>query len=264
MEKIKGRLMSVAACWMHCRRYFAVAVMVACDVLKMWDGRSEEEILGQPAVKALLTANRIFEEDTKLKGLSAEDRFEERLKKVEPIVGKFFSLMDSIDLEGEGMFEALRKAVVYARNQEEHLKVFLEDGEIPIDNGHCERQIKYVAKVRKSCLFAYSEVGAEAIGRCMSVVCTAMANGADPLYYVKFIVEEYARLEQEPVADRKAWFARRMPWEPMYLDWERGQKASHADESVPTSELPREGEKIHYKGHPPEGVKGKLDKEGAA
>ena len=264
MEKIKGKEMSVASCWMHCRRYFAVAVTAGCDALKMWDGRTEEEILEQPAVKALLIANRIFEEDTKLKGLSTEERYEERLKKVEPIVNEFFDFVDSIDIEGSGMFEALRKAVVYARNQKEHLKVFLEDGEIPIDNGHCERHIKYVAKVRKSCLFAYSEVGAEAFGRCMSVVCTAIENGADPFYYVKFIVEEYAKLEQEPVADRKAWFAKRMPWEPMYVAWEKEQKASHADEFVPKSEQPRDGEKVNYKGRPPAGVKGDPDEKDAA
>ena len=260
MEKIKGKEMTVASCWMHCRRYFAVAVMVGCDALKMWDGKTEEEILGQPAVKALLIANRIFDEDTKLKGLSSEERHAERLKKVAPIVEEFFGIVGSIDFEGDGMFEALRKAVVYAQNQEGHLRVFLEDGEIPIDNGHCERQIKYVAKVRKSCLFAYSEVGAVAFGRCMSVVCTAMANGADPFYYVKFIVEEYAKLEQEPAADRKAWFARRMPWKPMYIGWERSQKANHADEFVPESELPRVGEKVRYKCIPSESVKKDSDK----
>ena len=264
MEDIKGKEMTVSACWMHCRKYFAIAVMVSCDVLKMWDGKTEEEILEQPAVKALLVANRIFDEDKKLKGLSSEERFEERLKKVEPIVNEFFDLANGIDLEGEGIFEALRKAVVYARNNEGHLKVFLQDGEIPIDNGHCERHIKYVAKVRKSCLFAYSEVGAEAFGRCMSVVCTAMENGADPFYYVKFIVEEYAKLEQEPVADRKAWFAKRMPWEPMYIVWERSQKASHADEFVPESEKSRPGEKVYYKGRSPEAVKKDPDTKDAA
>ena len=185
MEKIKGMELSVASCWMHCRRYFAVAVMVSCDTMRMWDGRTEEEILEQPAVRALVIANGIFVADTGMKGMSPEERHEARLEKVEPLVNEFFELVGGIDLDGEGMFEALRKAVVYARNQEKHLRVFLEDGEIPIDNGHCERHIKYVAKVRKSCLFAYSEVGAEAFGRCMSVVCTAMDNGADPFYYTR-------------------------------------------------------------------------------
>ena len=264
MEKIKGKELSVSSCWMHCRKYFAIAVMAGCNVLKLWDGKTEEEILEQPAVKALLTANRIFEEDTKLKGLSSEERYEKRLKKAAPIVDEFFDLVDSIDLEVDGMYEALRKAVVYARNQKEHLKVFLEDGEIPIDNGHSERHIKYVAKVRKSCLFAYSEVGAVAFGRCMSVVCTAIENGADPFYYVKFIVEEYAKLEQEAVADRKAWFDQRMPWSPMYIAWERGQRAIHADEYVPESELPRAGERVNYKGSHPEGVTKDTDKKDAA
>ena len=91
----------------------------------------------------------------------------------------------------------------------------------------------------------------------------ALANGADPFYYVKFIVEEYAKLEQEPAADRKEWFARRMPWEPMYIGWERSQKAIHADEFVPESELPRAGEKVRYKYTPSESVKKDSDKKDA-
>ena len=43
-EKIKGKELSVASCWMHCRKYFAIAVMAGCNVLKLWDGKTEEEI----------------------------------------------------------------------------------------------------------------------------------------------------------------------------------------------------------------------------
>ena len=251
MEKIKGRQMAVASCWMHCRRYLATAVIVSDAVLHMWEDASEEEILEQPAVKALLIANKIFEEDTKLKRLQGEERYEKRLKKVAPLVDEFFEFIHSIDIKGKDMFEALRKAVVYAMNQEGHLRTFLKDGEIPIDNGHCERYIKYVAKVRKSCLFAYSECGAEAFGRIMSVIWTAIMNGADPFYYVKFILEEWAKLEQNGVKDRKQWFAKRMPWSPDYIEWERQQKAHHTDEFVPDSEKPREGEKVRCKGELP-------------
>ena len=81
---------------------------------------------------------------------------------------------------------------------------------------------------------------------------------------MKFIVEEYAKLEQEAVADVKSWFAKRMPWESMYTDWFRSQKASHADEQIPESELPRPGEKVCYKGHPPEGVRVDSGKKDAA
>ena len=49
----------------------------------------------------------------------------------------------------------------------------------------------------------------------------------------------------------------------VYIAWERGQKASHADEYVPESELRRAGEKVNYKGSPPEATKD-TDKNGAA
>ncbi len=264
MEKIKGPIMKTAVCWMHCRRYLAIAMMVICTVLKMWDGKTEEEILGQPSVKALMISNRIFEEDAKLKGLTAEERHDRRQERVAPIVDEFFELINGLDLEDEDMFEALRKAVVYARNQEARLRVFLEDGEIPIDNGHCERQIKHAAKVRRSCLFAYTELGADAFGRCMSIVRTAIENGADPYFYIKFIIEEYAKLEQEAVADRRGWFGDRMPWSPVYIEWEQRQKAGHVDERVPESEMPSGNVKIRFKGEPPDALRALSTRGGVA
>ena len=50
----------------------------------------------------------------------------------------------------------------------------------------------------------------------------------------------------------------------MYIAWERGQRAIHADEYVPESELPRAGERVNYKGSPPEGVTKDTDKKDAA
>ena len=76
-------------------------------------------------------------------------------------------------------------------------------------------------------------------------------NGADPFYYVKFILEEWAKLEQNCVKDRKQWFGKRMPWSPNYIEWERQQKAHHMDEFVPDSEKLREGERVRCKGEPP-------------
>lgn len=36
----------------------------------------------------------------------------------------------------------LRKAYIYILNQEKYLRVFLEDGEVPIDNNASERAIR--------------------------------------------------------------------------------------------------------------------------
>lgn len=154
VEKELNGKMKVAFCWMHLRRYFANAVLVTdLDELK-----SKEEILSNPAVKGLLLANKIFEKERHLKQLSADQRKARRLEEVKPCVDEFFELVHSQDIEKLGDCK-LKDAIVYARNGEEHLRIFFENENIPIDNGECERRMKPLAILRKNAMFSYTSRG---------------------------------------------------------------------------------------------------------
>ena len=135
---------------------------------------------------------------------------------------------------------------MYALNQEAHLRVFLEHGEVPIDNGKAERCFKVIAASRKSSLFSYSLAGAEADAVMHSVVETARANGADVFTYLKYVLE---KMPERMAAGEKPedFMDEMMPWSAEYLDYERLQKERHTDEYVPESNEPAPGVTFRYR-----------------
>ena len=234
VEKELNGKMKVAFCWMHLRRYFANAVLVTdLDALK-----SKEEILSNPAVKGLLLANKIFERERPLKQLSADERKVRRLEEVKPCVDEFFELVHSQDTEKLGDCK-LKDALVYARNGEEHLRVFFENGNIPIDNGECERRMKPLAILRKNAMFSYTPRGGEATAIMFSLIETAKANDADPYLYIRFLYDAKGTVEEGDNLDDL------MPWSAKFRDY--AVQNAHADEEIPESCKIPEG-KLKIKG----------------
>ena len=72
----------------------------------------------------------------------------------------FFEFVHSFDVKE--LKGHLKDAVKYVLRYEGHLKVFLKNGNIPIDNGESERRVKPVAILRKNSMFSYCKDGAEA------------------------------------------------------------------------------------------------------
>ena len=64
-------------------------------------------------------------------------------------------------------------------NQREHLKVFLEDGRVPLETNTVERGIRPMAVLRKNQGFVQSIDGAKTLAMCMSLAETAKLNGID-------------------------------------------------------------------------------------
>ena len=234
IERESGGRITVGMCWMHTRRHLANAV-IACETAM--EGLTPEEIMEMPAVKGLLLANAVFVADTPLKSLSAEERKERRLIEVAPEMEKFFEFIHEIDLEDENLDPRFREAVVYALNQEKHLKVFLEYGEAPLDNGEAERCFKVIASSRKNSLFSFTLAGADSDAVMYSVVETAKANGVDVFTYIKYILEKmpgHVNSQKAP----EDYMDSMMPWSAEYLEYERLQKARHVDEVIPESNVP--------------------------
>ena len=221
-EEANGRI-KAAFCWMHLRRRFANALLAMEKKLK---DMTEEQIKEDSAAKGLMLSNAIFEADTSLKALSAEERFDARLEVVKPRVDAFFEFVHSLDVKEIKGY--LKDAVEYALRYEEHLKVFLENGNIPIDNGECERRVKPVAILRKNSMFSYCKDGAEANMIMFSLLETAKANGADPYRYFEFIFRE-AELAYDPET-----VVALMPWSANFKDF--AARNVHLDEKIPENE----------------------------
>ena len=85
----------------------------------------------------------IYKIENTLKDLTASDCFIERQKSIKTLVEKFFMwtkerLADESVLPKGKTADGLR----YAVNQEKYLKVFLEDGDVPIDNWTSGRALR--------------------------------------------------------------------------------------------------------------------------
>ena len=75
----------------------------------------------------------IYKLDEPLKELSVKERYKERQRMIKPLVDEFFKWVK------EQVATMLPKGKTmdglnYCINQEKYLRVFLEDGEVPIDN----------------------------------------------------------------------------------------------------------------------------------
>lgn len=79
-------------------------------------------------------------------------------------------------------------------NQEQYLRVFLEDGKVPIDNSACERALRTFCVGKKNWLFFDSPRGVEASARVFSIAETAKLNGLRPYHYFEYILTELPKL----------------------------------------------------------------------
>jgi hypothetical protein len=75
-------------------------------------------------------------------------------------------------------------AIDYTLKHWQALTRHLEDGAVPIDNNHLERQIKPWAMGRKAWMFVGSELAGQRAAMVMSLVQSAKLNGHDPFAYL--------------------------------------------------------------------------------
>ena len=82
-------------------------------------------------------------------------------------------------------------------NQEEYLKVFLTDGEVPIDNSACERALRNFTIGRKNWVTINTIRGAQASAVIYSITETARANDLNVYYYIRHLLTELPDLMNE-------------------------------------------------------------------
>ena len=86
------------------------------------------------------------------------------------------------------------KGLNYCLNQEEYLKVFLTDGEVPIDDSASERALRNFTIGRKNWVTINTIRGAQASAIVYSITETARANNLNVYYYIKHLLTELPQL----------------------------------------------------------------------
>ena len=225
-------LIILTGCFMHCRRRFVEAILILN--LK---GLTDEQILDLPEARTILLIREIYLAEGKLKNLPPEERLEHRKTEVLPKVNAFFEFVSSIDLNNPLLSEKMKDAVQYALNQEMYLRRFLTDGSIPIDNGIAERSVKPIALYRRNSRFSFSVKGAESMVTIFSLIETARANGADPYFYLKYLMEQMPKHLYDKGCE---YMPDLMPWSDVYRRYESTERLNQVRaQAPPSNERPR-------------------------
>ncbi len=80
------------------------------------------------------------------------------------------------------------KALAYSINQEKYLRMFLTDGDIPMDNNLAEQAIRPFTVGRKNFVLIESDHGAKASAMLYSIVETAKANHLNTYKYLEMLL----------------------------------------------------------------------------
>ena len=103
----------------------------------------------------------------------------------------------------------LGKAISYALEYEKGLRVYLDDGYVPMTNSLDERTIRPFTVGRKNWLFSTSTKGAEASAAVFSLIETAKSNKLNPYDYIEFILDYLPQQNLVEDPGRLDWF---LPW----------------------------------------------------
>ena len=169
----------IAGCWSHARRRFDEAVR-ALPKQKQKDSR---------AYLALTMIQAICREEKQLKGLPAEERKNRRRLSVKPLVEAYFTWVRET-LPKVPPKSKTWEGFSYSLNQEKYLKVFLDDGEVPMDNNAAEQSIRGFCIGKKNWVMIDTIAGAKSSAIIYSIAETAKANNLKPYDYFEYLLTE--------------------------------------------------------------------------
>ena len=212
LEKEREDL-KIAGCWVHCRRRFN-------DALEVIPKAHRKESILHLIMKQI---QAIYREEGKLSDFSMKDRLMQRQLVVKPLVDAFFAYLKQnepkIPKNGK-----IREAFTYALNQESYLKVFLEDGDVPIDNNASERAIRGFCIGKKNWEMIDTVNGANSSAIIYSIAETAKANNLKPFDYFEYLLTEIPKHVDDKNID---FLAELLPWSDMLPEnIRKPQKAS--------------------------------------
>ena len=173
-----------ANCWAHARRDFS-------DALKALGTKDKKANAQTIAGQALAKIGKFFKIEEELKTLSAEERLRERRKRIKPLVDEYFEWVKSILANRDVLLKGkTAKGLNYSVNQEKYLRVFLENGDVPLHNSASERCIRTFCVGKKNWVLIDSIKGAQASAVIYSLSETAKLNNLNPYYYFDYLLSE--------------------------------------------------------------------------
>jgi transposase len=192
--------LTIAGCWVHGRRRFD-------EALKVIPKEMQKESLSYIIMKQI---QAIYREEGKLKDMEASERLKQRQAIIKPLVDALFVYLKQHESEVPSKGK-LRDGFTYFLNQEKYLRVFLTDGEVPIDNNASERAIRGFCIGKKNWEVIDTINGAKTSAIIYSIAETAKANNLKPYEYYEYLLTEIPKHMDD--TDR-SFLENLLPWSP--------------------------------------------------
>ena len=163
----------IVNCMAHIQRHFEQA-------------QNENREMAQHALKEIQFLYRV-EHECDERGLTTEQRKQERLRKSKPIMENL-----KLWMETEGIKYSpnslIGKAITYAYTRWNNMMRYLEDGRIRIDNNLAENSIRPITLGRKNYLFCGDHEAAVSMSVVCSLLATCKAHEVNPRDYLDDVI----------------------------------------------------------------------------
>lgn len=202
--------LKIAGCWIHARRRFDKAQ-------KLLPAKIRKKSAAYLVMKQI---QAIYREEGKLKDLPSEERLLQRQAVIKPLVDALFAYLKK-DQGNIAQGSTLKDAYTYILNQEKYLRVFLEDGDVPMDNNASERAIRGFTIGRKNWQMIDTIKGAKSSAIIYSIAETAKANRLKPYDYFEYLLQE---IPKHMEGSDRSFLDKLLPWSPDLPDHIRKTK----------------------------------------
>lgn len=192
--------LTIAGCWVHGRRKFD-------EALAAIPKQAQKDTMSYLVMKQI---QAIYREEGKLKELSSQERLKQRQVILQPLVDALFVYLKQHANEVPGTGK-LHTAFTYMLNQERYLRVFLTDGEVPMDNNASERAIRGFCIGKKNWEMIDTINGAKTSAIIYSIAETAKANDLKPYEYYEYLLTEIPKHMEDTDS---SFLDDLLPWSP--------------------------------------------------
>lgn len=162
------------------------------------------------ACLTLTMIQAIYREERMLKKLSAQERHNRRLLNVKPLVEAYFTWVRE-NIPKVHQKSKNYEGFMYCLNQEKYLKVFLDDGEFPMDNNAAEQSIRGFCIGKKNWVMIDTIAGLKSNAIIYNIAETVKANNLRPYEYFEYLLTEIPK----HMGDTDRSFCENLlPWSP--------------------------------------------------
>lgn len=187
---VRDHRLDRAGCWSHARRYFHEA-------------RGEDP---KACGVVLDVIRRLFLIERSFASATPTERYAGRQQESLPLVDGLFAWTLQLARTVRPT-SGLGRAITYLHNQEPALRVFLDDGAVPLHNNLSELLLRRPVVGRKNWLFAGSEGGAKAAATMFTLVGSCRLQGVDPAVWLADVLGKLATWPAKRVSELtpKGW-----------------------------------------------------------